>query len=67
MKRIPEWIIAHDGTRQPMGFECERCRMRQKLELPVSVDYFVDLSVAFAKEHSRCTAKPLAADEEGKG
>ena len=55
MKPTP-WIIVNDGTkgRDAYMLHCLRCGAVQRFELPISIDYFVNVGKAFQKEHGKC-------------
>jgi len=56
---MPDWIVAHDGTKGEMAYalECRRCGAIQKVVLPISVNCYVALARAFAREHRQCRDK----------
>ncbi len=51
-----DWIICHDATQGDMAYACEclRCGDVQKVAMPISINCYVALARAFAKQHKHC-------------
>lgn len=63
VKRQRDWVVAHDATQGDKAYalECLRCGVVQKVALPISIDCYLALGGAFAKEHSRCRPRIIHA------
>ncbi len=59
------WIVCHDGTGGDLAYalECLRCGNIQRVATPISIDCWVAMGKAYAKQHRHCKAK----GEEAKG
>ncbi len=59
-----DWIVTHDGSRNPMGHQCLRCGAYHKLEdrLPMLIDEFIKIGKAFINLHKHC-GKPTLSDQ----
>lgn len=47
-------VVMHDGSQGFWGFECTRCKQRQKMPQPVLVDVLIAAGKAFHKLHKSC-------------
>lgn len=46
-----DWIVAHDGSRGPMGFECLQCSGFEAVNTPINIKRYLEKAKDFRLRH----------------